>query len=546
MKDFKILKFLDKLKGLFENLGVDYFVMRRILQVKLTLDERRVPTVTMNSSSKKKKGNRFVGSLLVYILLGCILIPFVISQNNYLFQMSFLFGILIFMMFTTLVSDFSSVLLDLRDKDIILSKPVDDKTLNVAKIIHILIYMFYVTFSFTGPALIVSLFKNGFLFFILFLIEIILMDFFIVVLTALLYLLMLKFFDGEKLKDIINYVQIILTVTLSIGYQLIGRLFDFSDIMNINFVPKWWQYLIPSMWFAGPFELIIKNNRNFHIVLFSILAFIIPILSIIIYIKLTPYFESNLQKLNNSSGNMKVRGKGLNYYLSKVICRTKDERTFFRFATNMMKKERKFKLQVYPSLGLALAFPFIFLLSDLKAQGWDAIAISKRYFNIYFIALIVPTVIMTMGHSDKYKGAWIYKAVSFKGTKDIFRGTIKAFIANFLLPMYIFQSIIFMLIFKGSILLDLIIVFLNILLFIVICFRVSKTALPFSEPFDTVNQGKGLAIIPLFLILLILAGIHYGATLLTYGRYINIAILVILNIIIWSKGFNISMEKLSQ
>ena len=100
MKDFKILRFIDKFRGLFESFGVDYDTMRKILQVKFLLDERRVPTVMKNNSSKKKseEGNSIVKSLWFYILLGLILVPFVILEGNYLFKMSFLFGILMFMM----------------------------------------------------------------------------------------------------------------------------------------------------------------------------------------------------------------------------------------------------------------------------------------------------------------------------------------------------------------------------------------------------------------------------------------------------------------
>ncbi|WP_416199142.1 MAG: ABC-2 type transport system permease protein [Sporanaerobacter sp.] len=546
MKDFKILRFIDKFRGLFESFGVDYDTMRKILQLKLMLDERRVPTVMQNNTSKKKseEGNSIIKSLWFYILLGLMLVPFVIMKENYLFQMSFLFGILMFMMMTILISDFSSVLLDLRDKDIILSKPVDGKTLSAAKTVHIMIYMFYITFSFTGPALIVSLFRSGFMFFVLFLLEIILMDLLIVALTALLYILILKFFDGEKLKDIINYVQIVLTIALSVGYQLIGRLFDFSDVMNIDFVPKWWQYLIPSIWFGGPFEFIINKNYDTHIILFSVLALIVPILAIIIYVKLTPTFESNLQKLNNSSGNVKVRDRGLNFYLSNIFCRTKEERTFFRFATNMMKKERNFKLKTYPSLGLSLVFPFIFLLSMAKDEGWANIANSKMYFNIYFVAFMIPTILMVIGYSEKYKAAWIYKFLPFTEAKDIFKGTLKAFVINLLLPMYVFESIIFMIIFKGKIALDLVIVFLNIILFIVICFKCMKKTLPFSEPFEVVSQSQGFIVIPLFLIIGVLAGVHYGATKIDYGRYIYILILVIANIFAWEKAFNISIENM--
>ena len=547
MKDFKILRFIDKFKSLFESFGVDYDIMRKILQLKFVLNERNVPTVMKNNSSKKKEeGNSFIKSLWFYALLGLMLVPFVISKGNYLFQMSFLFGILMFMMMTILISDFSSVLLDIRDKDIILSKPVDGRTLSTAKTVHIMIYMFLITFSFTGPALIVSLFRNGFLFFMIFLLQIILMDLFIVALTALLYLLILKFFDGEKLKDIINYVQIILTVALSVGYQFVGRLFDISDVMNIHFVPNWWQYLIPSVWFGGFFELILNHNYNSYIISFSALALIVPILSIIIYMKLTPFFESNLQKLNNSSGNVKVRDKGFNFYLSKIFCRTKEERTFFRFSTNMMKRERNFKLKVYPSLGLSLVFPFIFILSAMKDQGWERIASGKMYLNIYFVALMIPNVLMIIGYSEKYKAAWIYKMLPFDDTKDIFKGTLKAFIINILLPMYIFESIIFMIIFKGRVAVDLIIAFLSIILFIAICFKLIKKTLPFSEPFDVANLSRGFIIISLCFIATVLAGIHFGSTVINYGRYIYIVILLIANVFAWNKAFNMSIEELEQ
>lgn len=545
MKDFKILKFMDKFQGLFKSFGIDYNTMRKILQMKLTLDGRKVPTVMNNNNSSKKnkkEGNSFIKSLAFYILLGLVLVPFVISNQNYLFQMSFLFGILMFMMMTVLISDFSSVLLDLRDKDIILSKPVDGKTLSAAKTVHIMIYMFFITFSFTGPSLIVSLFRNGFLFFIIFLLSIVLMDLLIVALTALLYLLILKFFDGEKLKDIINYVQIALSITLSVGYQLIGRLFDFSDIMNIGFVPKWWQYLLPSMWFGGIFDLLFNKNYDFHIILFSTLALVVPILAIAIYVKLTPTFEDNLQKLNNSSGVVKAKNKGFNYYLSQLACRTREEKTFFRFATNMMKKERDFKLKVYPSLGLSLVFPFIFLLSDFKNEGWEYIANSKLYLNIYFIAFMIPNVLMMIGYSSKYKGAWIYKMLPFKDTSAIFKGTIKAFIINLFIPMYIFESIVSMIIFKGRIGLDLIVIFMSIIFFTAICFMMLDKTLPFSEPFGVNNEGGKFSIIPMFLILIALVGIHYIATKFNYGKYIYLFILAIVNLFIWKKAFNVKIE----
>ncbi|MBU5438859.1 hypothetical protein KQI42_12600 [Tissierella sp. MSJ-40] len=549
MKDFKVLKILDIFKFIFEKAGIDYDVMRRILEIKFTLDGRRVPTIVGNSSSKKKDedSNSFIKSLGVYLLLGIILVFFVTKADNYLYQMSFVFGILMFMMMTSLISDFSSVLLDIRDKNIILSKPVDSKTLNMAKVLHILFYMFFITISFSGPALIVSLFKQGGIFFLIFLAEIILMDLLIVVLTALLYLLVLKFFDGEKLKDIINYVQIALTIALSVGYQLLGRLFDFVDFKNVVFNPKWWQYFIPPIWFGAPFELILNNNRETYLITFSILALLVPIISIIIYVKLTPSFERNLQKLNSSGGKTGSRNNRITDFTSKLVCRSEEEIVFYRFATNMMKNERVFKLKVYPSLGFSIVFPFIFLFNGLRNGGLEGLVSSKMYFSIYFTALLIPTIVMNLGHSGNYKGAWIYRVVPFTDAKSIFKGTLKAALMNLILPLYILISIIFMIIFKGKIIVDLIIVFLNILLFMVICFRTTDKSLPFSKPFELAEQSQGfLVMIITFFTLGLLGLIHYLAIRTNYGSYIYIAALIIVNIVIWKNSFNIALEELGE
>lgn len=545
MRDFKVLKFLDKFSVFFEKLGVDYHIMRKILQVKLIMDGRRVPTAIGNSSKSKnedKYENGFFKSLWLYGVIGLIMVPFVIMGKNFIFQMSFVFGMLMFMIMTSLISDFSSVLLDIRDKNIMFSKPVDNKTLSTAKVIHVLIYMFFITISLSGIPLVVSSVKHGILFFIIFAFEIILMDLFIVVLTALLYLLILKFFDGEKLKDIINYVQIMLTITISIGYQLLGRLFEFSNL-KVMFNPKWWQYFIIPIWFGAPFEVILHTNRNTSFIIFSALALVIPIISIVIYIYLIPSFERNLQKLNNNSSKGKKRNNIISDSVSKIICSSKEERTFFRFASNMMKNEREFKLKVYPSLGFSLIFPFIFMFNELRDQGLAKLALSKTYLFIYFCAVMLPTVIMMMKYSGKYKGAWIYKTIPIKNIANIFKGTLKAFIVNLLLPIYIIECIVFICIFGVRIFPDLIVVFLNMMIFTVICFRVMKKSLPFSESFGVSEKGEGLIMIPLMILIGALAYVHYLCTAFNYGLYIYMAVLFIIMMAVWKKAFNISLEK---
>lgn len=537
-----VLRFLDKFKRVFEKIGIEYELMRKILQIKLIMDGRRVPTIISNSAKGQKENNgenNFKKSLWYYAVIGLFIIPFIVMGKNFIFQMSLTFGLLMFMLMTSIISDFSSVLLDVRDKSIILSKPVKSKTISAAKIIHILIYMFMITFSLTGPALIVALIKNGFLFFLLFLFEIILMDLFIVMLTALLYMLILKFFDGEKLKDIINYVQIALSLAMAIGYQMVGRLFNFIN-MDVVFKPAWWQYLIVPVWFGAPFELVMNGMRNTYYIIFSSLALIVPIISIALYVRFMPSFEKNIQKLTNSSSKGKKEHNGILNVLSKMICSKGEERTFFNFALHMLKNERQFKLRIYPSLGLALVFPFLFIINNLRYEKLVDIASSKSYLNIYLCTIFVPMLVMSMKYSETYKGRWIYNALPLKNTAPIFKGTLKALVVRLLLPLYAVDSIIFVIIFGVRIIPDLILVLLVILMFTVVCFKATGKELPFSQPFEAAQQGDGITSIVLMIFLAVLAGIHYACTLAASGIYIYMLVMLILNIFLWKKSFNIS------
>ncbi|WP_223067311.1 hypothetical protein [Paenibacillus caui] len=557
MNDFRTLKLLDRFRGAFEGMGVQYDQMRRILQVKLTMDGRRVPTIVGNSSRRQKgtllggresstlKGqngtgddsNRFIRSLWVYALLGIVMIPFVIMGNNYMFQMSFVFGIMLFMVMTSLISDFSSVLLDIRDKNILYSKPLNHRTISMAKTIHILIYMLFITAAIMLPSLLVGLIRNGIVFFLIFLVEIVLMDFLIVALTAFLYFLVLRFFDGEKLKDVINYVQIGLTIGITIGYQLVFRLFDFVDF-SFRFQPKWWQFLLPPVWFAGPFEYVLSGDRSGYVAAFSLLTLLLPIAGILLYIKMMPAFERNLQKLSEQTGR---ESKGLTRLwrlIGKWMCRTREEAVFFGFASAMMAKEREFKLKVYPTLGFSIIFPFIFLFTNLQdGRGLSDLATGKMYLFIYFCGLLVPSVVIMLGFSGQHKGAWIFRAIPIQDMNAVYKGTLKAFLVRLLVPLFLIEAIIFTAIFGLRIIPDLIAVLLCLFLYTFISYLLLGPELPFSEPFQAVQTNRSLKMIPLMLILAAFGFVHYAATVMSYGVYLYMGILLIANIIAWHRGF---------
>lgn len=545
MQDYRTLKLLDRFERLFNRAGIDYKIMRRVLQVKLTMDGRRVPTIFTQNSKKKDKEtkNQYIKSLWIYVLFGLFMIPFILMGENYLFQMSLFYGVFTFFIMTSMISDFSSVLLDIRDRNILNPKPVDRRTVSMAKMIHVLIYLTFLTIALVGIPLIVGLIRHGIWFFVMAVFSIILIDLFIVVLTALIYLFILRFFDGEKLKDMINYVQILLSFGIMVGYQLLVRSFEFIDV-SISLEPAWWHVFLFPMWYGTMMEVMMNGDVQLFHLLFTGLGILMPLLSIWVYIKLNPTFEQNLQKLTYHGKAKEKRRSKLRQFILQVICRTNEERVFFRFASSMMKNERDFKLKVYPSLGFSIVLPLIFIMNTFHGD-FDHLATSKSYLTIYFSLIIMPTIIILLKFSGKYKGAWIYRVSPIQQLKPMFSGTIKSFIFNLYLPVYLLLSVIFIVLFGVKVLPDLVVVFLNACTYAVICFMLLKKSIPFSESFDQYNQNSNSGLIfGLMLFVVLFAGLHFVSTLVSYGIYLYLLLAIVCLWTVWKLAFNITWEQI--
>ena len=439
MGEYKLLKFLDKFKGLYTRVGVDYEKMRIILKIKLTLDRRRTSTI-MGSSNKKdeESENSFVYALIMYGIIGAFIGIIILSSSNAMFSFSIAFGMFMFFVLTSFISDFSNVLLDVRDKNVIGTKGVNNKTIAAAKVTHICYYIFLISLALSWLS-IIGMFRFGILTGILFLGELIVADILMIVITALIYLFILRFFNGEKVKDIINFVQIALTIVMTIGYQFLGRMFNVFDL-NIVYKSRIWNLLLPPMWFAAPLYAVNGGEINKIIIMLITLAFIVPIIAIILYLKNISKFEDSLSKLNSVRNNEKEKSKGVFYRFGRWTCRNNEEKATYNLSVSVMKREREFKLKAYPNLGFIIIFPilFIFIFTN-NYEGIESIPLSMS-LNIYWFILMIPSILMTLQYSNDYKAAWIYESVFIKDTANIYRGAYKALIVNLLLPLYLAVS----------------------------------------------------------------------------------------------------------
>lgn len=554
MKEYKILKFLDKFQGLFTKNNVDYKMLRRLLQLKLTMDDRRVPTV-MNNYNKKKEGkNNLNSSLILYAFIGIFIGIMTIIPAPIFMKMNIVIGMLMFMIMSTMISDFSTVLLDINDKNILLPRPITSQTINTAKIIHITIYLSKLTAAISAAAFVIGTVKYGLVFALLFALTLIFMSGFIIFFTAILYFLVLTFFDGEKLKDIINYFQIFLSVVMMVSYQLMGRVFELVDVkMKYSF--SWWVYLLPSTWFSAPFALFLEGSRNKAIIFLSVMAILIPLISIVIYLKLiAPYFEKNLQKLNdNSYKNNKKADKKIKRHviISNLLSKDKEERAFYKFTQDMLASERKLKLTIYPSLAFAVLMPFIFLINIFASASslsdiFSKMAKGRYYFGLYVTLMMLSLVMISLNRSERYKAAWIYKVLPIKDPSAVFKGSFKGLLIKILVPAYAIPALIFLILSGPQILLSIILILMNLVLTSLLMLKIATKELPFSRDFTYKSENNFVVVFGSFGIVGLLAATHLVASFIPFGVVGNIILTAILICLVWKFLFNITWDKINK
>jgi len=540
MEDFFSLKILDLFRPLFEAFGVEYEKMRLIVSMKLTLDKRK------NNSSENK--NSLMQSVILYLVIGLVASRIIVMPIDIMTKMTVLFALIFVMLLTCFITDFSSVILDTYDRHIIGITDVKDITLNMAKIVHIIIYISIISLSISAFSIIMILMAYNIGFCLLFILCMILMDFLLIMMTSVIYYLLIKIFKGEKLKDVLNLFQIFMIFVFSIMYYFITS--SLSDIqINYTFSINAYDLFIPFMWFASLFCVIFYGKIQTLYIIMAILGIIVPILSILIYIKLTPAFERNLDKLEQVSYNEKD-SKSKKSFVSKLankICKNNEEKSFFEFIYTNLSRDREFKTRVYPTLASGIIMPLVlfFVTYDRSISIMEylkSLSTTNNFLNIYLAVILLQNCILLLKYSKEYEASFIYDVLPISKKKNIYSAEFKVIIIKLFVPVFIIIGIPYLILFKAKFIVHLLIAFVSTIFISMGTFRVNDKSLPFSEDYAvTANTSNFLNIIKSIGFVGVAVLLHYLIILKTPYIF-SVAYLILLILImkiIWNKVFDI-------
>ncbi len=508
------------------NVNMDH--LKAILVAKLTMDNRRPAAFQQMRASKEKKelNQATLKTMFVSLVMGLFFLMSFAIGNDITTKLTFFFSMFIFMLAATLITDFTSVLIDTRDNLIILPKPVNDATFVTARLIHIAIHINKLLLPMAFPALIALIVLAGPKSIIPFILMVLFATMLSIFLVNAVYILILKITKPSNFQSVISYFQIAFAIVIYGSYQLLPRMMSkmgvetmkVSDLHNISYYPPYW--------FADACNSISIYSFETRNIYNLVLAIGIPLISIFVVIKyFAPAFTRNLSMITGSTEEIKIKAVSKNESitykqswiekLANTLTSGSTEYMGFLFTWKMMGRSRDFKMKVYPGFGYLIVIIAMMMLQNNSASLADFREMTERAKSmfivfLYFGSFVVLSAIGQLPYSEKFKAAWIFAITPIDAPGKLLSGALKSIIICFYIPIILLFSLFGIVIIGPTILPNLVLGCFNVLAISSLIAFMTLRKLPFSVSSQDASRNKTTSRNFLtMLVPMILGGIHW-------------------------------------
>lgn len=516
-----ILKILFWFVSKKKNSGVNFDQLKIITETKLLMDKRRVP---VSWKKKQQTGNNNTSMIIGYLMYGLMSLFVgvqILLMPSLIFSMIIFHSYLLFVMAMTLITDFSAVLLDTADNNILVPKPINSRTLFLSRVIHITTYLLKYFIALSLFPIVFSFIKYGLLVGIATILTSLLTVTFAVFATYILYGLILRFGNEQKIKDVVGYFQIFMTIVFVAGFQIVPRLMDFTE--KFTFTTHTYTYFIPAAWMAFFLEgLSLLHFDKIHLIM-TACCFLIPVFTLWFMMKyLAPSFSRKLNALGNTgdgslakAGDKNISPKNISVTMSKVFCRGNEEVSGFKFVWKVTGRDKGFKIGFYPSIAYLFIFFFITVFNRHESFQFQLQHLfeTKKYLFLVYIPVFMSTgALALIPFYENFSASWLYQALPLQKPGSLINGGVKAVIVKFFLPFFLLMFSVAFYIWGFAIIDDFLLGFFNDVLIFYVITLFSDNYLPFTQKPGAKQQGGKFARAILNMIVIgMLIGLHYAA-----------------------------------
>lgn len=447
------LKFFDLFKGFLTRVGVDYPQFRLIVGYKLYMDAVDPSFMSTLDNGRRRAGkNAFFRGLWVYALVSLILIMFMgMYPKNAVMSLGTALLFYTFMYMTVLVQAFSGSLLDVRDVGILETRGVSEKTRSAAQTAHILVYVLSLFLAMMTAPIVASFFFMGIPAGVIFLISSVVLMLVNYVVSIGLYAVVLHFFRGERLKNILSMIQIIIIVLSVFMYQLPNIMTQLSargGLGNLNQATPfaWYMALFYPFWFTGPNAWLQTQQFNAGGIL-TILMLAAMVISYFVYAPAMRRLTNNLSKLSES-GEEPVHSGIFFRAMRRLVPQDKDQRTFFTLSWRMMQADGDYKMRVYPQMAIGIVMIIVVLVPTISNSGKQADILSVIQNNFVwsvaplFCTIGIVTAIYFLRFSKNPSAMKLFATIPAFNKSVLYREAVRTVFVRLAAPLIIIVGLL--------------------------------------------------------------------------------------------------------
>jgi ABC-type transport system involved in multi-copper enzyme maturation permease subunit len=513
------------LSPLASALGADPSVFRAILEARLRIDLRQGG---FRSNRRSRRGGLALTCLL-YLVAGAVTGAAAFGVPDAFLYVSLVQALVMTMLAMALVTDFINLLMHPADADVLATRPVTDRTLLLARVVHVGLYLGLLIGSFSlGPWLLGGLAQGAPAWWIAFPLSALLAALLAFTVILAVFLAALRVCSAERVRGLILGAQVLMTIVIVGGYQLAAAALENEGLRTWLSEEKPAMLALPPFWFGGLTAAMLSEASPLRLAL-SAAAVAVPTLLAVAVARLAGRgFVTGLVALGRSeSTGVAVGRPGPLRRLGHLLVAPGVERAGFDLFLGMAHRDRQFRMRVYPMLVL----PIVFLLAFAVRASHGGRGGNLWLWGSYLPAVYSFSILMQLRFSDTPRARWIFAATPIEHHGLLLSGVVKALCFCFLLPWLLvvlgLASILSGKAALGDALFGSLVVVTATLWG---AGRLARQALPFSVEFTTIDSTANVRVAILGMTLIGLAvGLHtalQGQTLLMAALAVPLVVLM--------------------
>lgn len=411
-------------------LGADAQQFRAVVEAKLRIDLRQGGIKNPNRPGR--------GGLLLtcigYALGGTWVGVMAFVESRAFTYMAMVQVVSMVLLAVTLVTDFLSLVMDPADLSVLAPRPLSDRTLLLARVVHVGLYLGLVLGSLVLGPLVMGCIVFGPLAWIpAMALAMPLAGLFTLMMILAVFLSVLRLVGPERVRTFMLVVQMLLSLGIFAGWQSMAIAVRESERLAWFRAEDAGKALLPPYWFGGLAALFVDGPTPLRATLAGLALALPPLLAAAVLQLASARRLSAMAALAGAEPDARRAGRpGRLRRLGVLLARPGPERAGFDMFLTVARHDRLFRMRVYPMLVIPLVF--LAFIGFVDADGAAGEHVSLAALAAFLPAIYSIMILAQTRYSESPRAAWIFATAPVEQLGLFASGVVRALCFCFLLP----------------------------------------------------------------------------------------------------------------